>query len=90
MQFAVIGAGNMGVFMVPNLARAGERVALIDVWEEHIRRIRINRLPNGRCAWDVHRSGRGDDGSGCRPEGRRGSDLRERLFDSLRQPTPPA
>jgi 2-dehydropantoate 2-reductase len=44
MQFAVIGAGNMGCVYGANLARAGERVALIDVWEEHIRRIRIDGL----------------------------------------------
>lgn len=44
MQFAVIGAGNMGCVYGANLARAGEQVALIDVWEEHIRHIRTDGL----------------------------------------------
>jgi 2-dehydropantoate 2-reductase len=36
MQFAVIGAGNMGSIYGANLARAGEQVVMIDVWEEHV------------------------------------------------------
>lgn len=36
MQIAVIGAGNMGCVCGGNLARIGEQVTLIDVWEEHI------------------------------------------------------
>ncbi|MCI0719786.1 MAG: NAD(P)-binding domain-containing protein, partial [Acidobacteria bacterium] len=44
MQFAVIGAGCMGCVYGANLARAGEQVVLIDVWEEHVRRIRADGL----------------------------------------------
>ncbi|MCI0620069.1 MAG: ketopantoate reductase family protein [Acidobacteria bacterium] len=44
MQFAVIGAGNMGCVYGANLARVGEQVTLLDVWEEHIRRIRADGL----------------------------------------------
>ena len=36
MQFAVIGAGNMGSIYGANLARAGQQVVMIDVWEEHV------------------------------------------------------
>ena len=36
MQFAVIGAGNMGSIYGANLARIGEPVVMIDVWEEHV------------------------------------------------------
>jgi 2-dehydropantoate 2-reductase len=39
MQVAVIGAGNMGCVYGANLARVGEQVTLIDVWEEHVRQI---------------------------------------------------
>ncbi len=39
MQIAVIGAGNMGCVYGANLARVGEQVTLIDVWEEHVRQI---------------------------------------------------
>ena len=44
MQIAVIGAGNMGCVYGGNLARIGEQVTLIDVWEEHIGRIRTHGL----------------------------------------------
>lgn len=44
MQIAVIGAGNMGCVYGGNLARIGERVTLIDVWKEHIDRIRTHGL----------------------------------------------
>lgn len=36
MQFVVIGAGNMGCVYGGNLARIGQQVAMIDVWQEHI------------------------------------------------------
>jgi 2-dehydropantoate 2-reductase len=44
MQIAVIGAGNMGCVYGGNLARIGEQVTLIDVWEEHIARVRAQGL----------------------------------------------
>jgi len=44
MQIAVIGAGNMGCVYGGNLARIGEQVTLIDVWVEHIDRIRAHGL----------------------------------------------
>jgi 2-dehydropantoate 2-reductase len=44
MQFAVVGAGNIGCVYGANLARVGEQVALIDVWEEHVRRIQTAGL----------------------------------------------
>ena len=44
MQIAVIGAGNMGCVYGGNLARGGEQVTLIDVWEEHVRQIRAHGL----------------------------------------------
>ena len=44
MQIAIIGAGNMGCVYGGNLARVGEQVALIDVWEEHVREIRAHGL----------------------------------------------
>lgn len=37
MQWNIIGAGNMGSVYGGNLARIGQAVAFIDVWEEHIR-----------------------------------------------------
>ncbi|SVD28649.1 uncharacterized protein METZ01_LOCUS381503, partial [marine metagenome] len=36
MHIAVIGAGNMGCLYGANLARAGERVTLVDVRQEHV------------------------------------------------------
>jgi 2-dehydropantoate 2-reductase len=39
MQFVVIGAGNMGCVYGANLARIGQQVAVIDVWQEHVDRI---------------------------------------------------
>ena len=36
MHIAVVGAGNMGCLYGANLARAGEQVTLIDVWQEHV------------------------------------------------------
>ena len=44
MQFVIIGAGNIGCLYGANLARIGEHVALIDVWEEHIRQINSHGL----------------------------------------------
>ncbi len=44
MQIAVIGAGNMGCVYGGNLARIGEQVTLIDVWQEHIDQIRTRGL----------------------------------------------
>ena len=44
MQIAVIGAGNIGCVYGANLARIGEQVTLIDVWVEHIDRIRAHGL----------------------------------------------
>lgn len=44
MQTAVIGAGNIGCVYGANLARIGEQVTLIDVWEEHVRQIRAHGL----------------------------------------------
>jgi 2-dehydropantoate 2-reductase len=44
MQFAVIGAGNIGCLYGGNLARIGEQVTLIDIWEEHIDQIRAHGL----------------------------------------------
>ncbi len=44
MQFTVIGAGNMGCIDGGNLARIGEQVALLDVWEDHVRRIQNKGL----------------------------------------------
>jgi 2-dehydropantoate 2-reductase len=44
MQFAIIGAGNMGCVYGSNLARIGQSVTLIDVWAEHIQAIRANGL----------------------------------------------
>jgi 2-dehydropantoate 2-reductase len=39
MHIVVIGAGNMGCVYGGNLARTGQQVTLIDVWEEHVRQI---------------------------------------------------
>jgi 2-dehydropantoate 2-reductase len=36
MQFVVIGAGNMGCVYGGNLARIGQQIAFIDVWQEHV------------------------------------------------------
>jgi 2-dehydropantoate 2-reductase len=44
MHFAVIGAGNMGCVYGGNLARIGQEVTLIDVWEEHVGAIRTHGL----------------------------------------------
>ena len=44
MQFAVIGAGNMGCVYGGNLARVGEQVTMIDPWEEHIQAIQAGGL----------------------------------------------
>jgi 2-dehydropantoate 2-reductase len=44
MQFAVIGAGNLGSVYGGNLARIGEQVTFIDIWQEHIQRIREQGL----------------------------------------------
>lgn len=44
MQFVVIGAGNMGCVYGGNLARIGQDVAFLDVWEEHIAAIQASGL----------------------------------------------
>lgn len=44
MQFAVIGAGNMGCVYGANLARVGEDVTMVDVWEEHVIAMRDHGL----------------------------------------------
>src|SRR5690349_866071 len=44
MQFVVIGAGNMGCVYGGNLARIGEQVAFIDIWQEHVDRIQTAGL----------------------------------------------
>src|SRR5581483_503656 len=44
MQIAVIGAGNMGSLYGANLARAGQSVALVDVWQEHVNQVQQDGL----------------------------------------------
>ena len=44
MHFVVIGAGNIGCVYGGNLARIGQDVAFLDVWEEHVARIRADGL----------------------------------------------
>ena len=44
MHFAVIGAGNMGCVYGGNLARIGQEVSLIDVWDAHVRAIQQDGL----------------------------------------------
>jgi 2-dehydropantoate 2-reductase len=44
MHFAVIGAGNMGCVYGANLARIGEDVTMIDVWEDHVNAMRAGGL----------------------------------------------
>ena len=44
MHIAVIGAGNMGCLYGANLARAGERVTLFDVWQEHVQAMQEHGL----------------------------------------------
>ena len=44
MRFVVIGAGNMGCVYGANLARIGEAVSFLDVWEEHVRAITASGL----------------------------------------------
>jgi 2-dehydropantoate 2-reductase len=44
MHFAVVGAGNMGCVYGGNLARIGQEVSMIDIWEEHIDAIRRDGL----------------------------------------------
>jgi 2-dehydropantoate 2-reductase len=36
LHFVVIGAGNMGCLYGANLARIGQDVTMVDVWEEHV------------------------------------------------------
>jgi 2-dehydropantoate 2-reductase len=50
MQIAVIGAGNIGCVYGACLARLGEPVVLIDIWEEHVQRIQAKGLEmDGLC-----------------------------------------
>ena len=44
MHIAVIGAGNMGCLYGANLARIGEQVTLVDVWEEHVQTMQAEGL----------------------------------------------
>ncbi len=44
MQFVVIGAGNMGCVYGANLARIGQQVAFVDIWQEHIGKIQSDGL----------------------------------------------
>jgi 2-dehydropantoate 2-reductase len=44
MQFAVIGAGNIGCIYGANLARIGEPVVMLDVWQEHVDAMRSHGL----------------------------------------------
>src|SRR5690349_16069926 len=44
MNIAVIGAGNMGCVYGGNLARIGQQVAFVDVWQEQVRRINAHGL----------------------------------------------
>ncbi len=44
MKIAVIGAGAMGSLFGAHLAAGGNQVALVDVWEEHVRTINENGL----------------------------------------------
>ncbi|MBT5829112.1 MAG: ketopantoate reductase family protein, partial [Candidatus Latescibacteria bacterium] len=44
MHFAVIGSGNMGCVYGANLARIGEDVTMIDVWEGHVNAMRDGGL----------------------------------------------
>jgi 2-dehydropantoate 2-reductase len=44
MQFAVIGAGNIGCIYGANLARIGQPVVMLDVWQEHVDAMRSHGL----------------------------------------------
>jgi len=44
MHIAVVGAGNMGCVYGGNLARIGQEVSFIDVWQEHVDAIRRHGL----------------------------------------------
>ncbi|MFT5370122.1 MAG: 2-dehydropantoate 2-reductase [Candidatus Latescibacterota bacterium] len=44
MHFAVIGSGNMGCVYGANLARIGEDVTMVDVWEDHVTAMRERGL----------------------------------------------
>lgn len=44
MEIAVIGAGNMGCVYGSNLARIGQDVTMIDVWEDHVNAMREDGL----------------------------------------------
>jgi len=44
LQFAVIGAGSLGCVYGGNLARIGQRVCFVDIWQEHVQRIRSEGL----------------------------------------------
>jgi len=44
MQFVVIGAGNIGCVYGGNLARIGQKVGFVDVWQEHTDAIRQQGL----------------------------------------------
>lgn len=44
MQFVVIGAGNMGCVYGGNLARIGQEVAMLDVWQAHVDAINAEGL----------------------------------------------
>ena len=44
MHFAIIGAGSVGCLYGGNLARIGEQVTMIDIWDEHIQAMQSNGL----------------------------------------------
>ena len=79
MQIAVIGAGNMGCVYGANLARVGEQVTLIDVWEEHVARIRAHGLRMEGLQRGLHRPVEATVESRGGAQGRRRPDLRQRL-----------
>ena len=52
MKIAVIGAGAMGSLFGAYLAKAGEAVTLVDIWQEHVAAIRSQGLMLGEPAGD--------------------------------------
>ena len=52
MKIAVIGAGAMGSLFGAYLAKAGEAVTVVDIWQEHVAAIRSQGLMLGEPAGD--------------------------------------
>ncbi len=52
MKIAVIGAGAMGSLFGAYLAKAGEAVTLVDIWQEHVAAIRDQGLQLSEAAGD--------------------------------------